>query len=230
MMSGPRLSGFLPEVVESIRGMGVRGGLLFAGLYALATVAFVPGSILTLAAGALFGVAGGVLWVFLGATLGAALAFLTGRYLARAWVEERVARSPRFASVDRAIGREGLRIVFLLRLSPVVPFNLLNYALGMTRVRFPQFLAGSVGMLPGTLLYVYSGRVVGEVAAAAGGRADRDPGDWAVLALGLVATAAVAALVTRTARQALAEAAVNGGGEAVGSSAQDVAGGGRRGG
>jgi uncharacterized membrane protein YdjX (TVP38/TMEM64 family) len=96
-----------------------------------------------------------------------------------------------------------LKIVLLLRLSPVFPFNLLNYGLGLTRVRFLDYLLASIGMLPGTLLYVYYGMVAGEVAAAVGGAAvERGPAYWTLLAIGLLATVAVTAVVTRIARRA----------------------------
>jgi uncharacterized membrane protein YdjX (TVP38/TMEM64 family) len=122
-------------------------------------------------------------------------------------VERRLAGDPRFAAIDRAVGQKGRRIVLLLRLSPLFPFNLLNYALGLTRVRFADFVAASIGMLPGTLLYVYYGKVVGDVARLAGGAGvPRSPGYYAVLATGLVATVAVATVVARTARRALEEA------------------------
>jgi uncharacterized membrane protein YdjX (TVP38/TMEM64 family) len=185
------------------------GGYLavFAAAYAAATVAFVPGSLLTLAAGAIFGLVKGTLLVFAAATVGAGLAFLVSRHLARSAVERRLAGNARFGAIDRAVAREGRKIVFLLRLSPVFPFNLLNYALGLTRVRFGDYLIASVGMLPGTLLYVYYGALAGEVAIVAGGGAPaKGAGYYAVLALGLAATIAVTALVTRTARRALREA------------------------
>ncbi len=119
----------------------------------------------------------------------------------------RLEGNQRFAAIDRAVGEQGRKIVFLLRLSPVFPFNLLNYGLGLTRVRFPDYFAASIGMLPGTLLYVYYGKLLGDVAALAGGAAvEKDAGYYAVLALGLVATLAVTTLVTRIARRALREA------------------------
>jgi uncharacterized membrane protein YdjX (TVP38/TMEM64 family) len=208
VLVGRSLGGALPDAVTWIRELGVWGGVAFVGLYAVAAVAMAPGSILTLAAGAIFGLALGVFWVFIGATLGAALAFLVARYVARGWVEGRIAGSPRFAAVDRAIGRDGRKIVFLLRLSPLFPFNLMNYGLGLTRVRFVDYVVASVGMLPGTLLYVYYGKVAGDVASAAAGAgaASRGVGYWLVLALGLAATVAVTTVVTRAARRALAGA------------------------
>ena len=200
------LGGTLPRFAEWVEGLGFWGPAAFVLGYAAAAVALLPGSLLTLAAGALFGLAAGTGYVFVGATLGACLAFLIARYLARGAVERRISTHPRFAVVDRAIGREGLKIVFLLRLSPVFPYNVLNYALGLTRVRFVDYLIASLGMLPGTILYVYYGKVLGDVAkVAAGAGVERDAGYWTVLALGLVATVAVTAVVTRTAKKALSE-------------------------
>src|SRR5207244_5256693 len=161
----------------------------FIAGYVLATVAFVPGVVLTLAAGVIFGLVRGVVYVFVAAVLGSSAAFLIGRYLARTAVERRLAANPRFAAIDRAVGAEGRKIVFLLRLSPVFPFNLLNYGLGLTRVRFADYVMASVGMIPGTLLYVYYGKLAGDVAALAGGAApEKGGGYYAVLILGLVAT------------------------------------------
>lgn len=196
--------GYLPALASWVAGQGVLGPVVFIAAYALATVALVPGSLLTLAAGAVFGVVAGVAYVFAGAVLGSTLAFLVARYAARTAVERRIRDDPRFERIDAAIGRSGRKIVFLLRLSPVLPYNLLNYALGLTRVRLRDYVIASLGMLPGTFLYVYSGRVVGDVAALAGGAAvERGPGYYAVLVLGLVATAGVIIMVTRIARRAL---------------------------
>jgi uncharacterized membrane protein YdjX (TVP38/TMEM64 family) len=187
-----------------VSALGPWAPVVFVAGYALAVVAFVPGSLLTLAAGAVFGVGRGVAYVFVAATLGAAGAFLVARHVARAAVERWIASNPRFAAVDRAVAAEGRRIVFLLRLSPVFPFTFLNYALGLTRVRFADYLVASPGMLPGTLLYVYYGKLAGDVAALAGGAAPaKGAGYWAVLALGLAATVAATTVVTRAARRAL---------------------------
>jgi uncharacterized membrane protein YdjX (TVP38/TMEM64 family) len=198
---------WLPRFAAWVGTLGVWGPIVFVAVYAAAVVALVPGSLLTLAAGAIFGVVAGVAYVFVAATLGAAAAFLVSRYLARNAVERWIAGSPRFAAVDRAVAAEGRRIVFLLRLSPVFPFTLLNYALGLTRVGFVDYVVASLGMIPGTLLYVYYGKLAGDVAALAGGAtAARGAGYWTVLGVGLVATVFVTALVTRTARRALGEA------------------------
>lgn len=197
----------LPKFAAWVETLGVWGPIVFMIGYAVAAVAFVPGSILTLAAGAIFGLGKGIVYVFIAAVMGSSAAFLVARYLARSAIEQRLAGSARFAAIDRAVGEQGRRIVFLLRLSPVFPFNLLNYGLGLTRVRFLDYCIASVGMLPGTFLYVYYGKLAGDVATLAGGTAvERGTGYYAVLVLGLVATIVVTTIVTRTARRALKEA------------------------
>ena len=203
-----RLGGrYVPDFVARIQSFGALGPIIYVLGYMVAMVAGIPASLLTLAAGAIFGLWWGTLWALLGATLGASAAFLVARYVARGKVEKRVASEPRFAAIDRAIAADGRRIVFLLRLSPAVPFTLLNYLLGVTRVRFADFLLGSVGMLPATVLYVYSGKVAGDVATATGGAGPaHGAGYYAVIAVGLIATVAVTILVTRIARRALREA------------------------
>jgi uncharacterized membrane protein YdjX (TVP38/TMEM64 family) len=190
-----------------VHGQGALGAAIFVLAYAAAVVAFVPASILTLAAGAIFGLGWGTLYVLVAATLGSALGFLVSRYVARGLVETRLAGDPRLALIDRAIGAEGRKIVLLLRLSPVFPFSLLNYALGLTRVRFADYLLASVGMLPGTLLYVYSGKLAGDVASLAGGApVAKGAGYYALWGVGLLATLAVTVYVTRLSRRALAQA------------------------
>ena len=201
------IEGLVVQFAGWIESLGVYAPIVFIIGYALAVVAFVPGSLLTLAAGAIFGLAKGTAYVLVAATLGASGAFLVARHLARPAIERRLQGNERFAAIDRAVGGQGRRIVFLLRLSPAFPFNLLNYGLGLTRVRFVDYLVASVGMLPGTLLYVYYGKLAGEVAALATGAAvERDTGYYAVLGLGLVATIAVTTIVTRIARRALSAA------------------------
>lgn len=204
---GRLAGGYIPTFAAWVDGLGFWGPAVFVVAYSLAVVAFVPASLLTLAAGAIFGIQAGTAYVFVAATLGSSLAFLVSRYLARGAVEHRLAGNDRFNAIDRAVGEQGRKIVLLLRLSPVFPFNLLNYALGLTRVRFGDYALASVGMLPGTLLYVYSGKVAGDVATlASGSSTSGGSGSTALLVVGLVATIAVTTLVTRIARRALAEA------------------------
>lgn len=207
VLLGRQISAQLPRLTAAVDSLGAWGPIVFVTAYALACVAFVPASLLTLAAGALFGVVKGTILVLLGATLGALGAFLIARYVARDWVAQRIARDARFAAIDRAIAAQGRRVVFLLRLSPVIPFNVLNYALGLTQVRVVDYVVASVGMIPGTLLYVYTGNLASVVAGASSGATPpRGPAFYAVLGLGLAATAAVTVLVTKLAKRALATA------------------------
>ena len=195
----------LRVALDGIARLGPWGPVLFALLYVAATVFFLPGSILTVGAGVVFGLLRGFVIVSISATLGATAAFLVGRYLARDWIAGKIAGHPKFAAIDEAVAREGWKIVGLLRLSPVVPFNVLNYAFGVTRVSLRDYVVASwIGMMPGTLLYVYLGSIAGDLAGA-GGRASRTPAEWAFYAVGLVATIAVTVFVTRLARRALAE-------------------------
>ena len=201
---GRSAGAYVPEFAAWVEGLGALGPIVFVVGYAVAVVGFIPGSVMTLAAGAIFGLVEGTLYVFIAAVVGSMLAFLIARHSARESIEKRIAGDARFAAIDRAVGAEGRKIVFLLRLSPVFPFNLLNYALGLTRVRWGDYLIASIGMLPGTLLYVYTGKLAGDVAAIAGGAgAERGTGEWLVLVLGLVATLVVTIYVTRIARRAL---------------------------
>ncbi len=199
--------GYIPQFAMWIDGLGVWGPLVFAVGYAIATVAFVPGSLLTLAGGAVFGLGFGTVYVFIGASVGATASFLIARYFARSAIERKLAGNERFAAIDRAVGDQGRKIVFLLRLSPVFPFILLNYGLGLTKVRLADYIVACLGMLPGTVLYTYYGKVVGDVAALAAGAApERGAAQWALLGVGLLATVVVTTVVTRIAARALKEA------------------------
>lgn len=194
-------------LIAWVEGLGVWGALAFAGAYIVAVVVFVPGSAITLAAGALFGLLWGTVIVSLASTTAAALAFLISRYLARDRVRRWAQRYPRFGAIDRAIGEGGWRIVALLRLSPAVPYTVSNYLYGLTAVRFgPYVLASWLAMLPGTFLYVYLGYIgrAGLVAAAEG-ETGRSVWEWVMLGAGLVATAVVTVYITRLARRAIRE-------------------------
>ncbi len=197
---------YIPEFTTWVERQGSWAPILFVLGYAAATVAFLPGSVLTLAGGAIFGLAWGTAFAFTGAVVGSTAAFLVARYLARPLVVRRLGPDARFRRIDEAVGARGVRLVLLLRLSPVLPFNVLNYALGATRVRLRDYLLGAVGMLPGTVLYVWTGKLAGDVASvAAGATPPRGPGYWTMLGVGLAATAAVTVMVTRMARRALKE-------------------------
>ena len=196
---------------DSVGQMGVVGIFIFIGVYALATVLMAPGSILTIGAGFVFGLWKGFLAAWVGATLGAALAFLVARFVARDKIEAIARRNEKFRKIDNAIGKQGAKLIFLLRLSPVIPFNLSNYFYGLTAVKFwPYVVASWLGMIPGTFLYVYIGVASkAAVAATAGGEAIKHGWQyWTFLGVGLVATVIVTIWVTKIARDALKSEAV----------------------
>jgi uncharacterized membrane protein YdjX (TVP38/TMEM64 family) len=185
-----------------IRHLGVAGALIFIAVYALAAVLFLPGAIFTIAAGLVYGIAGGTAVALAGATLGAGLAFLAARYLVRGRIEEFARKNSKFGALDDAIGDEGWKIVGLLRLSPLIPFNVSNYFYGLTSIGFwPYLVASCVGMLPGTLLYAYLG-AIGQ-AGLEGGNKGYSPLKWTFLGIGLLATIAVTVFVSRVAKKAL---------------------------
>jgi uncharacterized membrane protein YdjX (TVP38/TMEM64 family) len=190
----------LKSTLDWISKLGPWGPVIFAGIYVVATVFFIPGSVLTLGAGAVFGLGLGSVCVSISATLGATAAFLVGRYLARDAIARKIEKNAKFAAIDRAVADEGWKIVFLTRLSPVFPFTLLNYAFGLTRVRLGHYvLASWIGMMPGTVMYVYLGSLVNVGA----GHRQRTIGEWVSYGVGLLATIAVTIFVTRVARKAL---------------------------
>ena len=203
------LPSLIGQVLEYIRTLGIWGPVLYIALYVLATVAFIPGSIITLASGLLFGVVYGSIYVSIGSTIGAGLAFLVGRFFLRGWVQTMVDKQPKFAAIDRAVEREGWKIVLLTRLSPIFPYNVLNYAYGLTRVRFWSYLAASwAGMIPGTVMYVYFGSLAGDLGQLAAGAPADESGTtlrWVLNGIGLAATVLVTLVVTRMARKALSK-------------------------
>ena len=192
----------LKSALDWIGNLGPWGPVIFVGLYVVATVLFLPGSVLTLGAGAVFGVALGSVCVSISATLGATAAFLVGRYLARDAIARKIEKHEKFTTIDRAVADEGWKIVLLTRLSPVFPFTLLNYAFGLTRVKLSHYvLASWLGMIPGTVMYVYLGSLVNVGA----GHRQRTTGEWVLYGVGLLAAVVVTVFVTRLARRALAK-------------------------
>jgi uncharacterized membrane protein YdjX (TVP38/TMEM64 family) len=192
----------LQSALERIAELGIWGPVIFTLIYIVATVFLIPGSVLTLGAGAVFGVVKGSVVVSIAATLGATAAFLVGRYVARDWVAKKIAGNETFSSIDKAVADEGWKIVGLTRLSPAFPFTVLNYAFGLTRVSLRDyFLASWIGMMPGTVMYVYLGALANAGIQSEG----RTPAQWALMIVGLLATVAVTFFVTRIAKKALGE-------------------------
>jgi uncharacterized membrane protein YdjX (TVP38/TMEM64 family) len=194
------------STLEWVNSLGAAGAIGFILIYIIATIAFIPAAILTLGAGVIFGVVWGSVYVFIGATLGAIAAFLIGRYLIRDWVAKKIADNPKFQALDQAMGRSGFKIVLLTRLSPVFPFNFLNYAFGLTNIALLDYSWASIGMIPGTIMYVYIGSLAGNIAALSQGAPQLNNGwQWVVQILGFVATLVVTVYGTRLARKALTE-------------------------
>ena len=183
---------------------GAWGAALFALIYIVGVVALVPGAILSLTAGLAYGV-WGIPLVIVAATIGASFAFLIARYLAHGFVASLSKRRKRLKAVQEAVNEEGWKVVALLRLSPLVPFNLQNYYFGVTDIPFLQYLAATfVGIIPGTIVEVYLGVLGGEAASGTGTGVK-----WGFFAAGLAATIAVAWIVARKAKQKLAKAGVS---------------------
>jgi uncharacterized membrane protein YdjX (TVP38/TMEM64 family) len=186
---------------------GIWGHVIFAMVYAVATVALAPGALLTLAAGVAFGLQG-FPTVVIGATIGAALAFLVGRYFARGWVERQIEKSRIFQAIDKAVEEDGWKIVGLMRLSPLVPFNLQNYFFGVTKVGFwPYVITTFFGIMPGALLYVWIGSLGARAGMSSGGEASLYKN--IAYGVGLAATALVTIIVSRKARQKLKQFGVD---------------------
>jgi uncharacterized membrane protein YdjX (TVP38/TMEM64 family) len=199
------LRGWSALLQTHLHSLGALGPAAFVLVYVLSTVFLIPGSILSIAAGTLFGLPLGFLVVFLGANLGALFSFLLGRTLLRRKVESWAAAHPKFHALDQATGRQDFKIVLLMRLSPVFPFVLLNYFLGLTAVRVLAYIAANaLGMLPAMVLFVYIGAASADVLSSEPGPA----GFYLQVLkyLGLAATAAVVWIISRTARRALPRA------------------------
>lgn len=182
------------------------GALAFVPLYALWVTLLLPGVWASMVAGALYGTLWGSVLVFVGACLGAEAAFLLGRHWLRDWSRRRLDRFPRLAAVERAVSREGLKLVLLTRLSPAFPFSLLNLAYGLSDVSLRDYTLGLIGILPGTILFCSLGALAGDVArfgTVLSGQAD--PATWGLRVIGILATIAVVWIVGRQAQKALAD-------------------------
>lgn len=202
LLAGSRgeVRAWLSQSLDALARLGPWGAVAFVALYVSATVALVPASILTLGAGAVYGVGPGLALASISSTLGAATAFALGRWRARTWIAQRYGRHPAFLELDRAIQSSGWKVVVLARLSPILPYTLLNYAFALTGIGFREFVAASwAGMLPGTLLYVS----LGAAARAGSGPRTRTPSEWALLGVGIAATLVITVVLARTARAAL---------------------------
>jgi uncharacterized membrane protein YdjX (TVP38/TMEM64 family) len=194
----------IDRFLEWVPTLGVWAPLIFILMYVLAATFFIPASALTLGAGAIFGVIQGSILVSIASTGAAVLSFLIGRYAARSWISKKVERNQKFKAIDEAVAAEGWKIVGLTRLSPIFPFALLNYGYGITKVSLRDYaLASWIGMMPGTVMYVYLGAVAGTLVSSS--ERTKSLGEWALLVVGLVATIGVTIYITKIAKKAISK-------------------------
>ena len=195
---------WIGAVILKLTHLGPWGPILFVGAYTLAALTLAPAFLLTFAAGAVYGLWRGTILVYVGAILGASAVFALASPLTRTRLLHWIDRDPRVAAVRAALVGDAVWVMFLLRLSPLVPYVLLNYALAVSGVRYRDFLKASVGMLPAIVMYVYYGKIVGDVAKiTAGISPPRGVGYWIFVSVGLVATIAATTMITRAARRAI---------------------------
>jgi len=203
------IQGLLQNSVIWVHSLGTLGPIAYITIYNLATLLFIPASLLTLKSGCLFGLFCGSIYVLIAATIGATLSFLVGRYLSRDWVSRQMDKYPKFKAIDLAVAKEGWKIVLLTRLSPVFPFNLLNYAFGVTQVSLKDYILGSFGIIPGTVMYVYIGSLAGNLGMINTSNQPITPEtqiwQWVMRVFGLIATILVTVYITKVAQKALAQ-------------------------
>ncbi|MHC5933620.1 TVP38/TMEM64 family protein [Nostoc sp.] len=203
------IQGLLQTSVIWVQSLGALGPIAYIIIYNLATLLFIPGSLLTLEGGCLFGVFWGTIYVLIAATIGATLAFLIGRYLSRDWVYRQINKHPKFKAINLAVAKQGWKIVLLTRLSPLFPFNLLNYAFGVTQVSLKDYMLGSFGIIPGTVMYVYIGSLAGNLAMINTSYQPIIPEtqiwQWIMQIIGLIATVTVTVYITKIAQKVLAQ-------------------------
>lgn len=194
----------LQNILQWIDGLGNWGSIIFIAIYIIAAILLISGAILTLGAGVIFGVVKGSIVVSIASILGATAAFLIGRYLARKWVAKQIENKPKFKAIDTAVAKEGWQIVGLTRLSPVFPYVFLNYAFGITQVSLKDyFFASWIGMMPGTIMYVYIGSLAKDLATLGAGNRETTAIQWVIRVVGFIATVAVTVYVTKVAKKAL---------------------------
>ncbi|NET42994.1 TVP38/TMEM64 family protein [Okeania sp. SIO2B3] len=203
----------LPELLKNIliwiENLGIWSPIAFIIIYNLATLLLIPGLVLTIGGGVIFGVIWGAIYVFFASTLGATIAFIIGRYISRDWVYQQLHQHPKFQVVNLAVLKEGFKIVFLTRLCPLFPFNLLNYAFGVMQVSLKDYILGSLGMIPGTIMYVYIGSIIGDITLIGTSQQPTnftvEVTKWIINIVGLISTVLVTIYLTRLAKKALEE-------------------------
>lgn len=197
---------FLINSIDWMQGNGWLGVLWLIVLYSLTCVFFLPGSVLTVGAGAIYGFWSGVLLITIASCIGAAVSFLISRYVARDWMQRKLGHDARFVALERAVGSEGWKIIMISRISPVVPHSLVSYAAGLTNISFTRFMFASfIGFLPLSAAYAYVGVVLGKAVRHAADLVPHDTVSWSLYIAGLIATIIVSVWTTRAATKAWKE-------------------------
>lgn len=195
---------WVAAAIQRVAHMGAWAPLAFIAAYVIASILLAPSFLLTFAAGALFGLWRGTILAYIGAVLGGSAVYWLASPLSGSRLLARLDRDQRLAAVKSAVVGDAVWVMFLLRLSPIVPFVLLNYALAVTGVRYRDFVIASIGMLPTIVLYVYYGKVAGDVARIAAGVSPPHGAEYYLLmAVGLIATVVATTTITRAARRAM---------------------------
>ena len=193
--------------LQWVEQLGFWGYLLFIFIYNIATIFLIPGSILTIKGGCLYGLFLGTIIVLIAAILGAIASFLLGRYYCRDWVNHQLKKYPTLQKIDQVVAKEGWKIVFLTRLSPILPFNLLNYFFGITDITLRDYIIGSFAIVPGTLMYVYIGSLLRDLSIYEPSNFDANPETqtliWLMRFLGLIATIALTIYSVKIARKTI---------------------------
>jgi len=194
---------WLAQLIVRIGSMGPWAPVLFVVAYVLSSIFLAPVFLLTIAAGAIFGLWRGTLLVFVTKMISSSVVFGLASPLSRSRLMRWADRDPRVAAVRRAVADDGVWVMFLLRLSPVVPFVLLNYALALSGVRYRNFVIAMAGTLPTIVMYVYYGKIIGDVAKiAAGVSPPRGPEYYLLLVTGLIATVVATTSIARASKRA----------------------------
>jgi uncharacterized membrane protein YdjX (TVP38/TMEM64 family) len=199
VVAGKLLTPWIPQFSAWVDSLGAWGPVVFVAAYVTGVVCMMPVFLLIITGGAVFGTVKGTLLSLTGALVGGTIAFLIARYVARGLVEQRVAKNPTLRAIDRVVGEDGLKLIFLLRLSPAIPYVLSNYALGVTTVRLRDYVFGTLGLAPIVAIYAAFGD-------AAGGAASGSPMSPTLIGVGIVVTVVLGLAIARVVQRAIKEA------------------------
>jgi uncharacterized membrane protein YdjX (TVP38/TMEM64 family) len=193
----------LEQILNGVASLGFFAPVEFIPIYMIGTALFVPTAVLTLAAGALFGVPVGFVVALIASLSASSGGFLAGRYLSRGWILEKIASNEKIRAIDDAVSRKGWKLVLFLRFSAIVPFTILNYGLGLSNISFKDYFSASlIGSVPGTLLYVYLGSLAGKLVFE-GNPMQKTPVEMVFISFGFIATIVMGIYSTAIVKKAL---------------------------